>query len=92
VGLELSILIVSRGCRARQNICTESLFEGRPQIESEGRPFASSKKRGPKLSSVVMGNLIFNVLAVAAGVVILALFLYAITRSVLAAIHGLHRQ
>jgi HAMP domain-containing protein len=51
-----------------------------------------SKKEGPKLSSVVMGNLIFNVLAIAAGVVILALFLYAITRSVLAAIHGLHRQ
>jgi HAMP domain-containing protein len=39
-----------------------------------------------------MGNLIFNVLAIAAGVVILGLFLYAITRSILAAIHGLHRQ
>jgi len=54
--------------------------------------FCFVEEEGPKLSSVVMGNLIFNVLAIAAGVVILALFLYAITRSVLAAIHGLHRQ
>jgi len=39
-----------------------------------------------------MDNLIFNLLAIAAGLVILGLFLYALTRSVLAAIHGLHRR
>jgi len=39
-----------------------------------------------------MDNLIFNLLAIAAGVVILGLFLYALTRSILAAIHGLHRR
>ena len=39
-----------------------------------------------------MDNLIFKLLAIAAGVVILGLFLYALTRSILAAIHGLHRQ
>jgi hypothetical protein len=50
------------------------------------------KKKTLKLSNVVMSNLIFNVLAIAAGVVIPGLFLYAITRSILAAIHGLDRQ
>jgi len=39
-----------------------------------------------------MDNLIFNLLAIAAGVVILGLFLYALTRSIWAAIHGLHRR
>jgi hypothetical protein len=39
-----------------------------------------------------MDNLIFNLLAIGAGVVILGLFLFALTRAILAAIHGLHRQ
>ena len=39
-----------------------------------------------------MDNLIFNLLAIGAGVVILGLFLYALTRSIVAAIHGLHRR
>ena len=68
------------------------VFKGRLQIESEGRVFASSKKKHPKRSGVVMDNLIFNLLAIAAGVVILGLFLYALTRAIWAAIHGLHRQ
>jgi hypothetical protein len=63
---------------------------------SEGAAFCfgeqEKKKKTPKLSSVAMGNLIFNVLAIAAGVAIPGLFLYAITRSILAAIHGLYRQ
>jgi hypothetical protein len=93
LGLELSILIVS-ACRGGRPEYFHKTYviEGCPQMESEGRPFASSKKKDPQLSSVVMGNLIFKLLAIAAGVVIPGLFLYAITRSILAAIHGLHRR